>query len=115
MARLKCKDGDLALVIYDMPGSQQNIGKIVQVQGPATLVIRTQMMGWRIKPLFSQPWGVTQLDGSLDVEVVDWNSGVFHEDEWLMPIRPLGPEKTLQEIQVEVDQYLVEIGAVVGN
>jgi hypothetical protein len=112
MARLKCKDGDLALVIYDTPGSQQNIGKVVQVLGPATMVIRTQMIGWRIKPLFPAPWGVTQLNGSIGVEVVDWNSGVFHEDEWLMPIRPLSPDETWQEIQSEIDKYLVDVGAV---
>ena len=71
------------------------------------------MIGWRIKPLYPAPWGVTQLDGSLDVEVVDWNSGVFHEDEWLMPIRPLSPEETWQDIQAEMDQYLIDVGAVV--
>ena len=113
MARLKCRDGDLSLVIYDTPGSQQNIGKVVQVLGPATMVTRTQMIGWRIKPLYPAPWGVTQLDGSLDVEVVDWNSGVYHEDEWLMPILPLSPEETWQDIQAEMDQYLIDVGAVV--
>jgi hypothetical protein len=113
MARLKCKDGDFAMVIYDEPGSEQNIGKVVQVLGPATMVIRSQMMGWCIKPLFPVPWGVTQLDGSVGVEVVDWNSGVFHEDEWLMPIRPLPPEETWRDIQSEMDQYLVDFGAVV--
>jgi len=62
---------------------------------------------------FPCPLGVTQLDGSLDVEVVDWNSGVYHEDEWLMPIRPLSPDETWQDIQAEMDQYLIDVGAVV--
>jgi hypothetical protein len=115
MAHLKCKDGDLALVIYDTPGSQQNIGKFVQVLGPARMVIRTQMIGWRIKPLFPAPWGVTQLDGCIGVELVDWSSGVVHEDEWLMPLRPVPPEKIWQDIQHEMDQYLVDIGAVMGG
>ena len=115
MAHLKCKDGDLALVIYDTPGSQQNIGKVVQVLGPARMVIRTQMIGWRIKPLFPTPWGVTQLNGSIGVEVVDWNNCVFHEDEWLMPLRPLPPDEIWREIQVQIDQGLRELGAVTGD
>ena len=115
MARLKCKDGDFALVIYDTPGCQQNIGKVVHVLGPARVLIQSQMMGWRIKPIFPAPWGVTQLNGSIGVEVVDWNSCVFHEDEWLMPLRPLPPEEIWRDLQVQIDQGLLELGAFTGN
>ena len=115
MARLKCKDGDFALVIYDTPGCQQNIGKVVQVQGPARVLIQSQMFGWRIKPLFPAPWGVTQLNGSIGVEVVDWKSCIFHEDEWLMPLHPLPPEEIWRHLQVQIDQGLMELGAVTGN
>ena len=70
MARLKCKDGDFALVIHDTPGCRQNIGKVVHVQGPVRVLIQSQMMGWRIKPLFPAPWGITQLNGNIGVERV---------------------------------------------
>ena len=113
MARLKCKDGDFALVIYDTPGCEQNIGKVVRVLGPATLVIKTQMMGWRIKPLFPLPGFVEKLDGQISSEFVEWDSCVYHEDEWLMPLRPPSPEEIWHDIQTEMDIYLVEIGAVV--
>jgi hypothetical protein len=115
MARLKCKDGDFALVIYDTPDCQQNIGKVVQVMGPAKVLTRSQMLGWRIKPLFPAPWGVTELDGSIGFEVVDWSSCVFHEDEWLMPICPQTPEEIWRDLQLKIDQGLIELGAVTGN
>ena len=115
MARLKCKVGDFALVIHDTPGCQQNIGKVVHVQGPARVLIQSQMMGWRIKPLFPALWGVTELDGSIGFEVVDWSSCVFHEDEWLMPISPQTPEEIWCDLQLKIDQGLIELGAVTGN
>lgn len=114
MALLKCKHGDLALVLYDTPGCEQNIGKVVLVRGPASLVTRSKMMGWRIKPLFPEPWRVVQLNRAIESEVVDWNSCVFHEDAWLVPLRPLPPDAVWQEIQREMDQSLLDIGAVVA-
>jgi hypothetical protein len=115
MALLKCKHGDLALVLYDTPGCEQNIGKVVIVRGPARIVIKTQMMGWRIKPLFPAPWGVVLHNGAIKSVVVDWFSCVFHEDAWLMPLRPLPPDAVWQEIQREMDRYLLDIGAVVSS
>jgi hypothetical protein len=42
---------------------------------------------------------VTELDGRNVKELVFWSSGVFHEDAWLMPIRPEPPEEVWQEVQ----------------
>ena len=115
MALLKCKHGDLALVLYDTPGCEQNIGKVVMVRGPTNLVIQTQMMGWQIKPLFPEPWRVVKRKGGIKSEVVDWDICVLHEDAWLMPLRPLPPDAVWQEIQREMDQSLLVIGAVVSS
>jgi hypothetical protein len=32
---LRCKDGDLAVIVGELPGCEANIGRIVQVRGPA--------------------------------------------------------------------------------
>ena len=32
---LRCKDGDLAFIVGELPGCEANIGRIVQVRGPA--------------------------------------------------------------------------------
>ncbi len=31
---LRCTDGALALVVYDEPGCESNIGRVVEVRGP---------------------------------------------------------------------------------
>ena len=88
MTALKCKDGDLAVVINDTIDCRQNIGRVVQVRGPVRKLKQSGMQGWRIKPIHKRVWGVTELDGRNVKELVFWSSGVFHEDAWLMPIRP---------------------------
>jgi hypothetical protein len=71
------------------------------------------MQGWRIKPIHKRVWGVTELDGQNVKELVFWSSGVFHEDAWLMPIRPQSPDEVWLEVQQEIVQSLIDIGAVV--
>ena len=38
---------------------------------------------------------------------------MFHEDAWLMPIRPQSPDEVWLEVQQEIVQSLIDIGAVV--
>ena len=85
---LRCRDGDLAVIIKDTPECHLNIGRIVRVKGPPTKIIKSQMAGWLIRPIRRTVLSVEELDGRLIREVVNWNSRVFHEDAWLMPIRP---------------------------
>ena len=110
---LRCKDGDLAVVINDTIDCRQNIGHIVQIRGPVRMLKQSGMLGWRIKPLHKRVWGVTEFDGRSVKELVFWSSGVFHEDAWLMPIRPQSPDEVWLELQQEIDQSQINIGAVV--
>ena len=110
---LRCKDGDLAVVINDTIACRQNIGRVVQVRGPVRKLKQSGMQGWRIKPIHKRVWGVTELDGQNVKELVFWSSGVFHEDAWLMPIRPQSPDEVWLEVQQEIVQSLIDIGAVV--
>jgi hypothetical protein len=109
---LRCKDGDLALVINDTIACRQNIGRIVQIRGPVRKLKQSGMQGWRIKPIHKRVWGVTELDGRNVKELVFWSSGVFHEDAWLMPIRPQSPDEVWLEVQKEINQSLLDIGPV---
>ena len=97
LANLRCRDGDIALVVKETSICSANVGKLVRVRGPATTIIRTQMPGWRIKPLHRRLWYVEELNGRLVRELVNWNSCVFHEDAWLLPIRPEIPAKGLAD------------------
>ena len=88
MTALKCKDGDLAVVINDTIDCRQNLGRIVRLRGPVRVLKPSGMLGWRIKPLHPTPWGVTEINGRSVNALVTWQSCVYHEDAWLMPIRP---------------------------
>jgi hypothetical protein len=110
---LRCKDGDFAVVIKDTIDCRQNLGHIVQIRGPVRTLKQSGMLGWLIKPLHKRVWGVTELDGRSVKERVFWSSGVFHEDAWLMPIRPQSTDEVWREVQQEIDQSLIDIGAVV--
>ena len=110
---LRCKDCDLAVVINYTIDCRQKIGHIVQIRGPVRMLKQSGMLGWRIKPLHKRVWGVTEFDGRSVKELVFWSSGVFHEDAWLMPIRPQSPDEVWMEEQQEIVQSLIDIGAVV--
>lgn len=110
---LRCKDGDIAVVIKDTIDCRQNLGRIVKVRGPVRKLKQSGMIGWRIKPLHRLVWSVTELDGRSVKELVTWKSCIYHEDAWLMPIRPQTPEEVWREVQHEIDQSLTDIGAVV--
>ena len=110
---LRCKDGDLAVVIDDTSDCRQNLGRVVRVRGPVRKIKQSGMLGWRINPLHPTPWGVTELDGRSVTELVTWDSCVYHEDAWLMPIRPQSADEVWREVQQEIDQSLIEMGAVV--
>ena len=96
MTALKCKDGDLAVVINDTIDCRQNLGRIVRLRGPVRVLKPSGMLGWRINPLHPTPWGVTEINGRSVNALVTWQGCVYHEDAWLMPIRP-------HDVQQKVD------------
>lgn len=112
---LKCKDGDIALVLNDTLGCEQNIGKVVFVKGPTITIIRSGMQGWRIKPLHPALWAVEEERRGVGLEFVEWSSKVFHEDAWLLPLRPQTPEAVWWQVQEEIDNYLIECGQVAAD
>jgi len=85
---LRCKDGDLAVVVGDFPGCEGNIGRIVQVKGPVRTPKQYPLPCWRIKPINRRGWLIAENDWEVTKEVVIWRSGIIHPDCWLLPIRP---------------------------
>jgi len=84
--RLRCKDGDLAVITWDHQGCRQNIGRLVQVRGP----VRNDGFGpaWRIRPITENLYHFLERDGSLGQESVTWQSRIDHPDAWMIPIKP---------------------------
>lgn len=92
---LRCADGDLAIVINDLHQCRSNIGKLVHVKGPARTLTLPQLPGWHIKPVDRRLWAVQQKDGTFARELVNWNSKVYHEDAWLLPIKLDGHDEAV--------------------
>ena len=88
---LNCKAGDLAVVISDEPGCEDNIGRIVKVLGPSSL-FDANAGWWSIQPVDQQPWTCIQpIQGGKWVEVFRSSGRVSIEDRCLRPIRGVKP------------------------
>jgi len=86
--QLRCKPGDLALVIHDEEICRQNIGKLVRVAGPLGYNRRLKKMCWLIEPVKAEPWQcITRKDGHQQ-RIVTFANNMEHPDDWLLPIDP---------------------------
>jgi hypothetical protein len=87
---LRCKQGDLALVVYDEPGCESNIGRAVEVRGPVEINPRIGLQCWLIRPAGSSGrWRVVRDPAPARTEIVSWKNRIEHPDAWLLPIPPL--------------------------
>ena len=93
---LNCKAGDLAVVISDEPGCEDNIGRIVKVRRRAT-VWDTPGAWWSIRPIDCKPWTcVEPIQGGKWVEVYQHSGAIAIEDRCLRPIRGERPKEESQ-------------------
>lgn len=94
---LRCKDGDLAVIVGDFPRCEGNIGRIVEVRGPMEIPSQYPLPCWKIKPKDDREWLVAEGDWSLTREVVTWRSGIIHQDCWLLPIHTSDEDVTYED------------------
>lgn len=86
---MRCKNGDLALVIRDNKGCEANVGCLVEVRGPVVPTRYGEDVTWQIAQVEQNgPWLIREGDGTITAEIVTWDSRVVHPDSWLKPIRP---------------------------
>lgn len=100
MNQIRCKPGDLALVIHDIPECVKNVGRLVRVRGPLKLNRMYQLQCWLIEPVSGTDWYV---DYYWEVR---WckdaaHLNLEHPDEWLMPLRPGGMHITAESDALE--------------
>ena len=103
---LRCKDGDMAVIVGDVPGCEGNIGCIVQVRGPTIKL--SGYICWRIKPLDNRKILIREFKGVIVSEKVFWNSRIGHPDCFLLPIRPPEDGKTSEisnDLKIERTDY----------
>lgn len=85
---LRCRPGDLALVIRDTLRCDSNLGRIVVVRGPLEVNRRWRLPCWLIRPVTSAPYAVEKGRRVSNFRVY-WKSRVEHPDAWLLPLRGL--------------------------
>ena len=96
---IRCKHGDLAIVINDEPGCSSNIGRVVEVIGPC----KPDSLGricWAIWPISSDPFLFVDSDNSLQY-LTQLDHKVRHPDAWLMPIKSENSEAEERNESVE--------------
>ncbi len=87
---LRCKEGDLAIVVFDTPECAKNVGRAVVVSGPVR-VDAARGPTWLIQPVGPDTWAVERVGtGRVEFHVLPLD-GVEHPDRWLMPLRPAAP------------------------
>ena len=91
---LRCKDGDMAVIVGDVRGCEGNIGRVVQVRGPTSQIVG--YICWHIKPLDHRKILVREFNGDIVNEKVFWKSKIHHPDCFLLPIRPPEDDKAIE-------------------
>lgn len=86
---LRCKAGELALIIHDEECCRPNIGKLVQVAGPVGFNSRLRKDCWLIEPVKPEPWHCVNVSGVPYQRVVTFANQVEHPDDWLLTIDPV--------------------------
>lgn len=102
---LRCKHGDLAVIVGEMPGCELNIGRIVEVRGPAMINQQCGFICWRIRTVTRKKLINLYPSGELVAERVTWKSRTQHPDCWLIPIRPPADDNDISEPETnEIDR-----------
>lgn len=93
---MRCKHGDLAIIIQDFDGCEGNLGVIVKVIGPAIKHEATTMPCWQIKPVKRRKLWLVD-GGFASHEFLSKDNPAYHPDPWLLPIKgeskPSGSKK----------------------
>jgi hypothetical protein len=84
--KLRCKDGDVAVITWDHHDCLENLGRLVEVRGPVDL--DDGQPKWAIRPVTPELYALRERDGSVTRESVTWMSRVEHPDAWMIPIQP---------------------------
>lgn len=65
--RVRCRSGELALVIGELPGREANIGRFVRVLRPAPQWSRNNRL-WQVQPVQPTPWVIAAKQQELHLE-----------------------------------------------
>ena len=93
MRMARCKQGDLAIVIREFDGCEENLGKLVWVAGNApTKFSKILRLGtfWKIKPITASGWWACTYVSNGESGEASYSknlSKLYHPDDWLFPFK----------------------------
>jgi hypothetical protein len=97
---LRCRPGDLAVIVQDEPACRANIGQIVRVLKEYTEFPESLGCYWLVQPLSNQPSPVlVGTPGTGDLRLTHDNAPRAHYDGWLSPL--LETPEPQEELQAE--------------
>lgn len=107
----RCRPGDLAIIVREEPGLEGNIGRIVEVHGPA-MQTPDQGLTWLIVPVTNELYAVLIRSGKDYMRGITVKERIEHPDAWMTPIWPMAEEVHDLALQAKIDDWLTEVGAV---
>ena len=105
---LRCKAGDIAVVLHDTPECASNIGRFVRILGSLEFSENLGKWCWLIVPVGSGLWMVER-GGRVSPERVTNRSRVEHPDDWLKPIPPDVLDKDAERAREKLDAWLLNL------
>ena len=97
---LRCKHGDLAVIINETPQCRGNIGLIVQVRGPIQYLDFLNLHGWLIKPIHHKKvWVEMRKSTKAELQYIYWKYPRCIPDAWLLPIRPTDDDLDISDAE----------------
>ncbi len=105
---LRCKAGDIAVVLHDTPECSSNIGRFVRILGSLEFSGNLGKWCWLIVPVGSGLWMVER-GGRVSPERVTNRSRVEHPDDWLKPIPPDVLDKDAERAREKLDAWLLNL------
>lgn len=97
---MRCKVGDMAIIINEEPSCAENIGKVVEITRSASFSIFGQV-AWNISPAACGSILIVNRLGEVR-KMLQGETDISLPDAWLQPIRPRTLEANSREKQPDL-------------
>ena len=103
---MKCKTGDLAIIIKDFPGCEKNLGRIVEIHGPCPDYPSKYRLCWFIVSKDGGPLAVLEKNGTITYQfALSEASKIVHPDNWLLPLANSNEDSEVRDISETADIF----------
>ena len=83
---MRCKHGDLAVIVHDFASCVGNVGTTVQVIGPPIKHPDSPHLCWQVRPVSRTKLWLSGNGKAAAYELITEENQAFHPDPWLEPV-----------------------------